>query len=86
MVGAIAVGCTAWARVSIVTSPLSREGVAPVRLHHPEPSIGAVTRAGDSYGSIVSRLGSSAETVVKHDRDIAVPRDASIGRAISSAD
>jgi len=53
--GAITVGCTAWARVSILTGPALGGGVA---LGPAQSPIGARPRADDSHGSVVSRLGS----------------------------
>ena len=52
MLGAIAVGCTAWARVSILTEPALGPGVA---FGPAQPPIGATTKAGDTTG--LSSLG-----------------------------
>ena len=70
MLGAIAVGCTAWARVSILTEPALSPGVA----FGPSPA----ADWGDDQEQVTLRVyrlsvGISADIrFVQHDRDIAV--------------
>ena len=56
MLGAIAVGSTAWARVSILTEPALRPGIA---LGPAQPPIGATIKGRLLYASVVSRLESA---------------------------
>jgi hypothetical protein len=79
MLGAIAVGCTAWARVSILTEPALRPGVAfgPAQL-----PIGRRPTAGDSAG--LSSVGWDQRRCrfVQHDRDIAVLSNTGSGNLV----
>ena len=56
ILGAITVGCTAWARVSILTEPTPGGSVAPGPAQSP---IGAVTKGRRLHGSFVSRSRSA---------------------------
>jgi hypothetical protein len=59
MLGAIAVGCTAWARVSILTEPALRPGA----FGSAQPPFGATTKGRRLCGCIVSRLESAPISV-----------------------
>ena len=66
MLGAIAVGCTAWARVSMQTDPALRPGVALSPNQSPN---GATTAGGYSTGLSSFGWDQRGYPVVKHDRD-----------------
>jgi hypothetical protein len=71
VVGAITVGGTAWARMSIVRNPALRSGVAPVP---PQPPMGAAATSRRFRGSIVCLFRIGAVSLLQHDGDLVAPR------------